>query len=91
MAEEGMLSILRRGTTSQVRYASSNPYDREPQPYPCSDERTVVMLLQHCGLDPWSITQAVAELRHGRMAVLSCVFAPAHMQAYFPVTWTLEH
>jgi len=58
MAEEGTLSILRRGTTYQVRYASNNPYDREPQPSPCSDERTVVTLLQQCGLAPWSITQA---------------------------------
>ena len=83
MAEEGTLSILRRGTTYQVRYASNNPYDREPPPYPCSDERTVVTLLQHCGLAPWSITQAVAELREGRMAVLPCVFSQAHMQVCF--------
>ena len=55
MVEEGMLSILRRWTTYQIRYASSNPYDREQQPSTCSDERTVVTLLQHCGLDPWSI------------------------------------
>ena len=85
MAEEGMLSILRRGTTYQVRYASNNPYDREPQPSTCSDERTVVTLLQHCGMDPWSITQAVAELRQGRMAVLPCVFSQAHMQVCFSV------
>jgi len=86
MVEEGMLSILRHGTTYQVRYASSNPYDRDRQPYTCSNEHTVVTLLQHCGLDPWSITQAVAELRQGRMAVLPFVFAQAHLQAYFPVT-----
>ena len=81
-----MLSILRHGTTYQVHYASSNPYDRDRQPYTCSNEHTVVTLLQHCGLDPWSITQAVAELRQGRMAVLPFVFAQAHLQAYFPVT-----
>ena len=46
----------------------------------------MVTLLQHCGLDLWSITQAVAELRQGRMAVLPFVFAQAHLQAYFPVT-----
>ncbi len=86
MVEEGMLSILRHGTTYQVRYASSNPYDRDRQPYTCSNEHTVVTLLQHCGLDPWSITQAVAELRQGRMAVLPFVFAQAHLQDYFPVT-----
>jgi hypothetical protein len=83
MVEEGMLRILRRGTTSQVRYASSNPYDRESPPYPCSDERTVVTLLQQCSMDPWSITQAVAELRQGRMAVLPCVFSQAHLHACF--------
>ena len=55
MTEEGMLSIVRRGTTYQVRYASSNPYDRDRQLYTCSNEHTVVTLLQHCGLDPWSI------------------------------------
>ena len=82
---EGMLSILRRGTTYQVRYASSNPYDREPQPLTCSDERALVTLLQHCGLEPWSITQAVAELRHGRMAVLRCGCSQAHLQACFAV------
>jgi hypothetical protein len=86
MVEEGMLSILRHGTTYQVRYASSNPYDRDRQPYTCSNEHTVVTLLQHCGLDPWSITQAVAELRQGKMAVLPFVFAQVHLQDYFPVT-----
>jgi hypothetical protein len=82
---EGMLSILRRGTAYQVRYASSNPYDRDRQPYTCSNEHTVVTLLQHCGLDPWSIRQVVAELRHGRMVGLPVVFSQAHLQACFAV------
>jgi hypothetical protein len=85
MAEEGTLSILRRGTTYQVRYASHNPYGRDRQPYTCANEPAVVTLLQHCGLDPWAITQAVAELRQGRVAVLPIVFALAPMQACFPV------
>jgi len=85
MAEEGTLSILRRGTTYQVRYASHNPYGRDRQPYTCANEHTVVILLQQCGMDPWAIMQAVAELRKGRVAVLPIVFSPAHMQACFPV------
>jgi hypothetical protein len=81
--EEGMLSILRRGTTYQVRYASSNPHGLDRPPYPCPDEGTLVALLHHCGIDPWSIRQAGTELRQGRMAVLPCVCAQAQMQAYF--------
>ena len=83
--QEGMLSILRRGTAYQVRYASSNPYDRKQQSCTCADERALVTLLQHCGLEPLSITQAVAELRHGRMAILLCVCSQAHLQACFAV------
>jgi hypothetical protein len=33
MADAGMLSIVRCGTTYQVRYASSNPHDMDRQPY----------------------------------------------------------
>ena len=83
--EEGTLSILRRGTTYQVRYASHNPYDSDRQPYTCVNEHTVVTLLQHCGMDPWSITQAVAELRQGRVAILPILCSPAPIPACFPV------
>src|SRR5213076_2096918 len=58
MTEEGMLSIVLRGTTYQVRYASSNPHGLEWPPYPCPDEGTLVALLHQCGTDPWSIQQA---------------------------------
>ena len=78
-----MLSIVRRGTTYQVRYASSNPHGLERPPYPCPDEGTLVTLLHQCGTDPWSIQQAGTELRKGRMAVLPLRCPPAQLQAYF--------
>ena len=84
MTEEGMLSIVRRGTTYQVRYASSNPHGLDRPPYPCPDEGTLVTLLHHCGMDPWSIQQAGTELRKGRMAVLPLSCTQAQLQAYFP-------
>jgi hypothetical protein len=84
MTEEGMLSIMRRGTTYQVRYASSNPHDMDRQSYPCSDEGTLVALLHQCGLEIWSIHRAIAELRHGRVAVLPIVLSEAQRQMYFP-------
>jgi len=85
MTEEGMLSILRRGTTYQVRYASSNPHDMDRQPYQCSDEVALVALLHQCGLESWSIERAIAELRHGRVAVLPIVLSEAQRQTYFPL------
>jgi hypothetical protein len=84
MIEDGMLSIIRRGTTYQVRYASSNPHGLERRPYPCPDEGTLVALLYQCGMDPWSVQQAGTELRQGRMAVLPLRCLPAQLQAYFP-------
>jgi hypothetical protein len=86
MTEEGMLSIVRRGTTYQVRYASSNPHGLDRPLYPCPDEGTLIALLHHCGMDLWSIQQAGTELRRGRMAVLPLSCAQAQMQAYFPPT-----
>src|SRR5262245_14708471 len=84
MAEAGMLSIMRCGITYQVRDASSNPHDMDRQPYPCPDEGTLVALLHHDGLAAWSLHRALAELRHGRMAVLTIVLAEAQRQRYFP-------
>jgi hypothetical protein len=85
MMEEGTLSIVRRGHTYQVRYASNNPYtmDHELSTHP--DEGHVSAWLHHCGLDPWAIQQAAAELRHGRMAVLPVVWSPAQRHASFLV------
>jgi hypothetical protein len=71
---EGMLSILRRGTAYQVRYASSNPYDREPQPLTCSDERVLVTLLQHGSTAAWSPGRSRRPLPNcGMGGWLSCV------------------
>ena len=84
MIEAGMLSIVRRGTTYQVRYASANPQGVDRQPYLCSNEDTLLTLFQHCGLDAWSMQQTRTELRQGRLAVLPLVCAPGPMQVYFP-------
>jgi len=84
MTEEGMLSIMRRGTTYQVRYASSNPQGVDRQPYLCPNEDTLLTLFQHCGLDAWSMQQTRTELQHGRLAILPLVYVPEPMQVYFP-------
>jgi hypothetical protein len=80
-----MLSIVWRGSSWQVRYASSNPYGVDRPPYLCSDEGTLVALLHHCGTDAWATQQAVAVLRQGKMAVLPIVSTEAQLQAYFPL------
>jgi hypothetical protein len=69
MTETGILSIMRRGHTYQVRYASSNPYDMDRLPYLCPDEGAMVILLHHYGIDAWSLQQAIAVLRKGGVAV----------------------
>ena len=84
MTEAGMLSIVRRGTTYQVRYASSNPQGVDRQPYLCPNEDTLLTVFQHCGLDAWSMQQTQTELRKGRLTVLPLVCAPGAMQVYFP-------
>ena len=71
MRETGILSIVRHGHTSQVRYASFNPYDMDRLPYQCSDEGALVTLLDHWGIDTWSLQQAIAALRKGGVAVLT--------------------
>ena len=98
MTEAGILSIVRPGTTSQVRDASSNPHAMERQPYPCPDEGTLVALRHHGGLGAWSLHPALAELQHGRMAVLPIVLSEAQRQRDFPhpqgpltSAWTAAH
>jgi len=80
-----MLSIVRRGNTYQVRYASFNPYDTDRLPYQCSAEATLVALLQHYGIDAWSCQQAVTALRKEEVAVLPVVLSEALLQADFPL------
>ena len=84
MTEAGILSIVRRGTTSQVRDASSNPHAMELQPYPCPDKGTLFALRHHCGLGAWSLHRALAELWYGRMAVRPIVLSEAQRQMDFP-------
>ena len=84
MTEAVMLNTVRCGTTYQVFYASSNPHDLDGHPYPCPDEGTLVALLHQYGLEAWSLHRALAELRHGRMAVLTIALAEAQRQRYFP-------
>ena len=51
MAEAGILSIMRRGHTYRIRYASSNLYDMDRPPYLCPDEGAMITLLHHYGID----------------------------------------
>jgi hypothetical protein len=84
MRETGILSIVKRGSTCQVRYASFNPYDKDRLPYPCLDEGALVTLLHYFGINGWSLQQAVAALRKGEVAVLPVALSEAQLQAYFP-------
>jgi glycerophosphoryl diester phosphodiesterase len=84
MRETGILSIVRRGPTSQVRYASFNPYDMDRLPYQCPDEGALVTLLHHFGINAWSLQQVAAALRKGEVAVLPVALSEAQLQAYFP-------
>lgn len=82
--EEGILSIVRRGGTYQVRYASTNPYDMDRPLAQYPDEGTLTALLHYWGIDAWSIQQAMAIVRGGGTAVLFMRFPAAQLQAYFP-------
>ena len=42
MRETGILSIVKREPTYQVRYAAFNPYDKDRRPYPRPDEGALV-------------------------------------------------
>jgi len=84
MRETGILSIVKRGLTSQVRYASFNPYDQDRLSYPCPEEGAMVTLLHHFGIDDWLLQQTVTALRKGDVAVLTVALSEAQLQAYFP-------
>ena len=88
--EEGTLSILRRGTTYQVRYASNDPYAPDRQPQTCPDAATLDTLLQHLGAEATTITQACTTVQHGGLAVFCMRLSPAQIQAYFPLITTPE-
>jgi hypothetical protein len=83
MMKEGTLSIVRRGTAYQVRYASNNPHGRDRQLYECADEETMRAFLQQLGAESVSINQACIELRKGGVAVLLIVLSAEQIQAFF--------
>jgi hypothetical protein len=84
MTEEGTLSLVRRGTCYQVRYASNRPHTPERRPHACPDEAHLAALLHHCGTEGAVIAQVCAAVRQGRMAVLLVVVAAEPLQAFFP-------
>jgi hypothetical protein len=93
MTEDGILGIMKRGNTYQVRYASYNPHGIDRPLYQCPDESTLVALLRRCGMDPWYIHQAGAELQKGGFVALPIALAEAQIHTYFsPQTCTAgEH
>jgi hypothetical protein len=85
MAEEGTLSIVRRGRGYQIRYASNNPYDPDRQPYACHDEDTLVAFLHHLGTEAAAIRQACAAVQTSGVAVLRILLLPGQIQTFFPL------
>jgi len=81
---EGLLSLMRRGDAYQVRYASTNPYAPDPPPASYRDTATLTAVLRRWGIDVWSIQQAIATVRSGRVAVLPVHVTAAQFQAAFP-------
>jgi hypothetical protein len=84
MTEDGILGIIKRGNTYQVRYASYNPHGMDRPSYQCPDEGALLALLRRCGMDSWYIQQAGAELQKGGFAALPIALAEAQIQTYFP-------
>jgi hypothetical protein len=85
MTEEGTLSIVRRGTGYQVRYASNTLHDRERRPRAYPDEAHLAAL-HHFGTEVAVISQVCADVRQGKMAVLLVVISAEQLQAFFPET-----
>ena len=86
MTEDGTLSIRRRATGYQVRYAANNGHDRERLPCACTNETHLAALLHHCGTELAVIAQVCADVRHGKMAVLLVTLSAEQLQAFFPPT-----
>src|SRR5262249_24555396 len=82
MTEEGTLSIVRRGTCYQVRYASNRPHDPERRPHTCPDEAHLAAILHHCGTEGAVIAQVCTAVRPGKMAEPLQAFFPATHQAH---------
>ena len=84
MTEDGTVSILVQPRGYRLRYASNAAHGLERQPATCLDEAGLAALLHACGVGPWSIQQACAELRAGRMAILPLVCTQGQLDATFP-------
>jgi hypothetical protein len=80
MTEDGTLSIVGQPYGYRVCYASNDAYGLERQPATGLDEAG----LAACGVGPWAIQQAGAELQAGRMAILPLVCTRAQLDATFP-------
>ena len=83
MTEDGTLSIVRRGTRYQVRYASNNPAHRDHRPRVCPDEAHLQALLHQLGVEQASITQACTDVQKGGMAVLLIAVSAEQLQTCF--------
>jgi CheY-like chemotaxis protein len=83
LAEEGTLSIVRRGKGYQVRYASNNPYALDRLPRACPDEATLRGLLHHLGTEAEVLHHTCAIVRQGGMAVVRILVAPGQIQDCF--------
>jgi len=81
--EEGTLSIVKRESGYQVRYASNNPRATDYLLYACPDEAALIAVLRQLGAEPEAITQACTTVRHVGMAVLHMRVSPRQMQAFF--------
>jgi hypothetical protein len=86
MTAEGTLSIVRRGTGYQVRYASNNPHAQERLPWACPNETHLAAFLHHVGME-WGVSaQVCGDVRRGKMAVLLVGLTAEQRQAFFPPT-----
>ena len=86
MTEEGTLSIVRRGTCYQVRYASNNPHAQERLPWACPHETHLAAFLHYVGMKLGVIAQVCGDVRQGKMAVLLVGLTAEQRQAFFPPT-----
>jgi hypothetical protein len=86
MAEEGTLSIVKRGNVYHVRYASNNPHAQDRAPHACHDEAALQAFLHHLGTDVVSMHQTCAALRKGGVAILPIVLSLGQIQAFFRPT-----
>jgi len=83
MMEDGTLSIVKRDSGYQVRYAANNPRALERQPCVCPDEAALLALLHQLGTEPAAITQAWATVQRGSVAVLPLHVSPRQIQVFF--------